>query len=144
MTIDEIMDLWMQDVEIDKTELGDESIKIAKLHQKYYTILSKERMALRKYESDMKALKLDKYEFLTQGPNEDTRDKGWRLPPKGMVLKSDLPMYMDADADIRELNLKIAYQQEKIDYLTDVIRMLHNRSYQIRNGIEWQKFTMGG
>jgi len=143
MNIDEIMDLWEKDTKIDKTELGDESLNIPKLHSKYYNILIKERLILRKLESDMKILKLDKYEFLTQGPNEETRDKGWRLPPKGMVLKSDIPMYMEADKDVVELGLKIGLQQEKIDFLESIIKTIINRNFVIRNGIDWQKFTMG-
>ena len=113
MNIEEIMDLWNTDTNVDKTELGDESLKIPKLHSKYYNILIKERLTLRKYLEDMKKLKLDKYEFFTQGPNEETKDKGWRLPPKGMILKGDIPMYMDADQDVIDLTLKIGLQQER-------------------------------
>ena len=143
MNIDEIMVLWETDTKIDKTELGDESLNIPKLHSKYYNILIRERLSLRKLESELKQLKLDKYEFLTQGPNEETRDKGWRLPPKGMVLKSDIPMYLDADQDMIDLGLKIGLQQEKIDFLESIIKTIINRNFVIRNGIDWQKFTMG-
>ena len=143
MNIDEIMVLWETDTKIDKTELGDESLNIPKLHSKYYNILIRERLSLRKLESELKQLKLDKYEILTQGPNEETRDKGWRLPPKGMVLKSDIPMYLDADQDMIDLGLKIGLQQEKIDFLESIIKTIINRNFVIRNGIDWQKFTMG-
>ena len=44
MNIDEIMSEWKTDSEIDVTELADESIKIAKLHQKYYEYLIKEKL----------------------------------------------------------------------------------------------------
>ena len=100
MTIDEILEHWQKDTKIDRTELGEEAINIPKLHHKYYEIFVKQRMLLRKLEAEMKQLKLDKYEFLTQGPNEDTKDKGWKLPPKGMILKGDIPMYLEADQDI--------------------------------------------
>jgi hypothetical protein len=100
-------------------------------------------MILRKQESDMKQLKLDKYEFLTQGPNEETKEKGWKLPPKGMILKGDLPMYLDADPDVVTLSLKIGYQQEKIELLDSIIKTIINRNFIIRNAIDWQKFTMG-
>ena len=92
----------------------------------------------------MKRLKLDKYEFFTQGPSEETRDKGWRLPPKGMILKGDIPMYMDADQDIIDLNLKIGTQQEKVEFLESVIKTIINRNFVIKNAIEWNRFTMGG
>ena len=143
MTIDEILENWHIDSQIDRTELGDAALDIPKLHHKYYQIFVKEKMILRKQESDMKQLKLDKYEFLTQGPNEETKDKGWKLPPKGMILKGDLPMYLDADPDVVTLSLKIGYQQEKIELLDSIIKTIINRNFIIRNAIDWQKFTMG-
>lgn len=143
MTIDEILENWQVDVKIDKTELGDEALNIPKLHHKYYQIYVKEKLILRKQESEMKQLKLDKYEFFTQGPNEETKNKGWKLPPKGMILKTDMPMYMDADEEIINLSLKIGYQQEKIELLDSIIKTIINRNFLIRNAIDWQKFTMG-
>lgn len=143
MTIDEILENWNVDSQIDKTELGEEALKIPKLHHKYYQIYVKEKMILRKQESDMKQLKLDKYEFLTQGPNEETKDRGWKLPPKGMILKSDIPMYLDSDQEIINQSLKIGYQQEKIELLDSIIKTVMNRNFIIRNAIDWQKFTMG-
>lgn len=143
MTIDEILENWQKDVVIDKTELGEEALNIPKLHHKYYQYYVKEKMILRKQESEMKQLKLDKYEFLTQGPNEETKDKGWKLPPKGMILKGDLPMYMEADEDIINMSLRIGYQQEKIELLDSIIKTIINRNFIIRNAIDWQKFTMG-
>jgi len=143
MNIEEIMNLWESDTKIDKTELGDEALTIPKLHSKYYNILIKERLLLRKLESEMKQLKLDKFEFLTQGPNEETKQKGWKLPPRGMILKGDIPMYIDADQDMINLSLKIGMQHEKIDFLDSIIKTIINRNFIIKNVIEWQKFTMG-
>lgn len=143
MKIEEILDNWKADVVIDRTELGDEALKIPKLHHKYYQLLVNERLILRKLETELKQLKLDKYEFLTQGPNEETKDRGWRLPPKGMILKGDLPMYLDADPDIINLSLRIGVQQEKIELLDSIIKSIMNRNFNIKNAIDWQKFTMG-
>lgn len=144
MNIDDILNLWQEDVKIDRTELGDEALNIPKLHHKYYEIFVKERLILRKYEAEFKQLKLDKYEFLTQGPNEETKDKGWRLPAKGMILKGDIPMYLEADQDIINLSLKIGLQQEKIELLDSIIKSIMNRNFVIKNAIDWNRFTMGG
>jgi len=143
MNIEDIMKLWESDTKIDKTELGDESLNIPKLHSKYYNVLLKERLLLRKLESEMKQLKLDKYEFFTQGPNEETKDRGWKLPPKGMILKSDIPMYMDADQDVINLSLKIGMQQEKIEFLDSIIKTIINRNFLIKNAIDFMKFING-
>ena len=60
-----------------------------------------------------------------------------------MILKQDLSIYMDADKDIIELNLKIAYQMEKIDLLEAIIKSLTNRNFQIKSAIDWTKFMQG-
>jgi len=144
MKIEEIYELWEKDSQIDRTELGDEAIKIPKLHNKYYQLYTAERMLLRKFESDMKQLKLSKHEFYTMGPTEESQEKGWKLPPRGMILKSDIHMYMDADQDIINMSLKIGLQQEKVELLESIIKSLTNRGFQIKSAIEWTKFTMGG
>jgi len=143
MKLEDIFEQWKVDAEIDKTELGDEALKIPKLHHKYYQILVSERLLLRKYEADAKELKLDKYEFYTQGPDEYSESKGWKLPSKGMILKPDIPMYMDADPDIIKLSLKIGLQQEKVEFLDSVLRTLMNRGYNVNAAINWQKFING-
>jgi len=61
-----------------------------------------------------------------------------------MILKADLPMYMEADKDIIELNLRIGYQLEKIELLENIIKTISNRGFQIKNAIDWNKFIQGG
>ena len=143
MKLEDIYEEWKKDSDIDKTELGDEALKIPKLHHKYYQMFTHERLLLRKYEADFKNLKLSKYEFYTMGPTDESRDKGWQLPARGMILKSDLPMYMEADKDIIDMSLRIGMQQEKIELLESIIKSLVNRGFQIKSAIEWTKFTMG-
>lgn len=143
MNIDEITEIWKEDSNIDRTELGDEALKIPSLHQKYYKIYINEKLILRKQEASLKQLKLDKYEFFSQGPNEETQAKGWKLPAKGLILKTDIPMYIDADADIINMTLKIGYQQEKVDFLESIIKSLNNRGYNIKSAIDWIRFTSG-
>jgi hypothetical protein len=143
MKIDEILDLWKEDCKVDPTEIGEESIKIAKLHHKYYQILVHERLILKSRESEMKKLKLEKYEFFTQGPNEETKSKGWNLPAKGIILKTDIPMYLEADEDIIQLSLKIGIQAEKIDLLESIIKAIMNRGYNLKLVLDWEKFKNG-
>jgi len=143
MKLEDILDLWKEDSNIDKTDLGEEEVKIPKLHNKYYQIYVHEKIVLRSYEADMKKLKLEKYEFFTQGHTEETRSKMWELPARGLILKADIPMYMDADKELIKLSLKIGVQQEKTDFLESIIKSLTNRGFQIKSAIDWYKFTMG-
>jgi hypothetical protein len=143
MKIESIFEEWEKDSVIDKTELDEESIKIPKLHHKYYRQFVSERLLYRKLEADMKQLKLEKHEFYTQGPTKETQQKGWQLPAKGLILKGDLPMYIDADKEIVELSLKIGYQLEKIDLLESILKTLQTRGYGIKTAVDWIKFTQG-
>lgn len=144
MKIEEIMNEWSQDVEIDSTELGSESLKIPKLHSKYINILVAERLLLRKLESELKVLKKDKYEMFTMGATKEHRDLGWELPPRGIVLKQDIPIYMESDKDIINLSLRIGMQQEKVDLLESIIKSIQNRGYQLKTSLDFLRFTMGG
>jgi len=60
-----------------------------------------------------------------------------------MILKGDIPTYMDADKDIINLSLKIGMQQEKVYFLEDIIKTIINRGYLLKTVLEWQRFTMG-
>ena len=142
MKLEEIFEAWKLDCVVDKTELGEEALKIPKLHHKYFQVYSSEKLLLKKYEFDLKKLKLEKHEFYTQGPNEETPTH-WKLPPKGMILKADIPMYIDADEDIIRMNLKIGLQMEKIELLESIIKTIMNRGYLIKTAVDWTKFTMG-
>lgn len=144
MKFDDILSEWEKDSDIDITEIGDEIIKIPKLHHKYYKIYIAEKANLKILESQLKTLKLEKHEFYTQGHNEETRKRGWELPPKGLILKSDIPLYMDSDKDIIEKSLKIGTQQEKVDTLEFIIKSLTNRGYWLRTYMDWLKFKNGG
>jgi hypothetical protein len=143
MKLDEIYSEWKKDSDIDMTSLGDESIKIPKLHHKYFQVYSSEKLLLRKYEAELKQLKLSKYEFYTQGPSKESQEKGWTIPARGMILKQEVSMYLDGDQDIIDLSLKIGYQQEKVELLESIIKSLTNRGFQIKAAIDWHKFTMG-
>jgi hypothetical protein len=143
MKLDQILSLWKEDSVIDITNLGEEAIKIANLTQKYYEILVQERVLLRKYQNDYKVLNLEKYEFYTQGPNEETEQKGWTLPSKGIIIKSEIPIYLDADKDLIELSLKIGIQQEKVQLLETIIKSLKDRGFNIRAALDDRKLKEG-
>ena len=42
-----------------------------------------------------------------------------------------------------DANYIIGLQKEKIEYLESIIKGLNTRGFQIKNAIDWKKFTMG-
>ena len=144
MKIEKIFEEWDADTDFDKTELGDEALKVSKLHHKYFRILSQERITRRSLEADLKILRLEKFEFYTQGPSKESVERGWEMPPIGRVVKSEVNNYMEADKDMIALSLKIGIQNEKIDLLESIIKTILSRGYNIKAAIDWEKFKMGG
>jgi hypothetical protein len=143
MKLEDILKEWEQDSVIKREILDEEALRIPVLHKKYHTIYTHERLILRKLEVELKVLKLDKYEFFTQGPNSETEKKGWVLPPIGKIIKSDVQQYIDCDKQVVELTLRVGTQHEKIELLDSIIKSLRDRGFQIRSAIDWIKFTSG-
>jgi hypothetical protein len=143
MTLEEIFNIWKEDCEINPSELGYAALELAKLHQKYYKFLSFERLNHKKLQGELKKLRLEKQEFFLDGPTESQIQLGWKLPSKGRILKSDVNAYIEGDDDIIKLNLKIAYQAEKVELLTDIIKTISNRGFHIKSAIDWARFQTG-
>lgn len=143
MKLDEILDMWSTDCDVDRTELGEEALKIPKLHSKYLRCFSEERLLLRRLEAERKELFLLKSDYYRGVlSEEDLKSNGWE-PFRLSVLKSDVPTYIDADQDIIKLNLKIAMQSEKVDTLEAIIKSISNRGYLIKSAIDFERFKVG-
>lgn len=144
MKLEEIEELWDVDSLIDKTQLGNEAIKISSLQGKYYKIYVREALQLKGMEEALALLRFEKWEFLIQGPTQETQEKGWRLPPGGQILKTDVERYLQSDKDIIKENLKVAKQKEKVLFVKHIIDTLNGRSWNIRAAIDFERFRNGG
>ena len=143
MKLDDILNMWTEDCNMDRTELGEEALRIPKLHSKYLRHFTEERLTLRKMEEERKQLALLKNDYYRGVlPSEDLKANGWE-PFRLSVLKSELHTYLDADQDIINTNLRISMQSEKVDTLESIIRSINNRGYLIKSAIDYEKFKVG-
>lgn len=143
MTLDQIMEEWRIDAPVDSTELGGASLKIPELHSKYLKIYFDERRKLKAYEFQSKDLSLKKYEYYNGKMSQEELDElNWE-PFMKRLMKNEIDMYLDSDKDIIQNNIRIVNQKEKLAFLEEVIKNLNQRNFQIKNAIEWKKFTNG-
>jgi hypothetical protein len=141
--LDEIQKMWSDDSNIDRTELGEESLRIPQLHSKYFKLFSDERLMLRKYERAFKEMYKLKYEYYNGTiSEEELKENAWE-PFALKILRTDINMYMDADSELGVLDNKIQLQKEKVDFLESIIKNLPSRGYQINAAITWEKFKVG-
>lgn len=143
MKIEDITSEWDKDCKLDETELGTESAKIPSLHNKYLKIFMSERLRLIQMKSEMKKKRrvlLEYYlgELDQQELQELGRDQFYKK-----LLKNEVDLYIDSDDMLTEVSLKVALQQEKVDYLESIIKSINNRGFQIKNAIEWNRFITG-
>lgn len=137
------MDLWEADCQLDRSELGEESLKIPQLHSKYYKLFSAERLLLRKLQQEYKQLYKLKHEYYNGTLDDDLLvANGWE-PNALRILKSDIPVYMEGDAELQRVEARIEYQKEKVDFLENAIKSLNSRGFNIKNAIEWERFKVG-
>ena len=145
MKLEEIQESWSSDSQIDDTELDTESLKIPELHHKYFRIFSDEKLKLVRMYSKQKELRRLKWLYYTGKLDQETLENlEWHVFDLDIKKnRSDLEMFIESDKDILELSEKISYQKEKIEYLESIIKSLNTRGFQIKNAIEWKRFTMG-
>ena len=143
MTLDDIRKELQRDMVLDDAALDIESLKIPQLHSKYLNFLMDERLALRKLETDYRVLLRAKWEYYTgKMSQEELTARGWD-PFALKILRNDLDLYLDSDADLIQLKQKSDFLKEKIALLEEVVKELNTRHWKIRNAIEWRRFTNG-
>lgn len=143
MTLDQILTDWTEDSELDIIEIDEEARKTVSLHSKYIRLYSIENLNKIKLETQFKRLKLEKFEYYFKGSTNETQAKGWKtisLP----IIKPDIPMYLDADPEMIKASLELAYQNEKVDLLKDIIKQISTRNYIIKSVVDFKRFAKGG
>lgn len=140
MNIDEIQILWEQDSIIDQDNLHHESIKIPALHAKYYKLYNNILLLRKLEENKYKILKKEKWMYYSGKAEPEVYKEN---PFDHKVLKPDIDKYMDADKDLIKSVSKIDYYQTMLSYLESILKTILNRTYQIKNAIEYMRFTAG-
>jgi hypothetical protein len=143
MKTEEIISEWVIDSEIDKTELGKESLRIPQLHSKYLNEFYMAKTTYVKLNQDYKNTYKLKYQYY-QGllSKEELDENGWDIQPL-KILKADIPVYIESDEDLQLIKNKIQLIEDKVEILENIIKTLNNRGYLIKNAIEWSKFQNG-
>jgi|TARA_B100002019_G_scaffold65401_1_gene56120 hypothetical protein len=143
MKFDELRRMVSVDMKIDGTELDIESLKTPQLHNKYLNLYHDERLILKQMRSRIKELVRDKWEFYSGKMSEEKLERlGWE-PFQLKVLKQDIDRYIESDTQVAREYDRIAFQEEKVDFLQSTLKSITARQWDIKNAIEWRKFVNG-
>ena len=140
MDLEKLQEQADKDLKINDTELDLESLKTPQLHNKYMKHLTKFKLMLSRAEGDLYNTKRNLWEYYTGKADASVyAQKPFNLK----ILKQDVDKYLDSDIDIQRAKHKVEYLQTTTDFLDRTIRQISNRTFTIKNAIEWRKFTSG-
>jgi hypothetical protein len=139
--LDMIQSMWETDSKIDIDNLHTESLNIPALHAKYFDIYNNISLLRKKAEQQKRNIRHDRFEYYTGKADPEVYVEN---PfPKKIRDKDTLQKYLDADERLSNVCLKIDYYETMLNYLESILKVIQNRTYQIKNAIEFVKFQAG-
>lgn len=143
MDLNELKLMVENDLKIDETSLDRESSRTPQLHNKYLSFYMDEKMRLKKWQANIAVLRRKLWLYYTGRMSKEEIKEFGREPFELNVLKTEADDLIESDDMWLEKDLQISFQQEKVNYLESVVKIINNRQWQIRAMIDWIKFTQG-
>ena len=141
MKIKEIELLWETDSKIDSVDLKGESLKIPQLHQKYFKILNEEILTFKYLESQQNIIRKKLWAYYTGISIDENKNQVFPVKKGQKFTKDDINAFIDGDQEYQNTKLKMEYHEQIIKYLESIIKEISQRTWNIKNAIEWHKFT---
>ena len=139
--LDTIQEMWEKDSKIDPDNLHTESLNIPVLHGKYHELYNNIFLLRKKAEQQRKNIRHERYEYFSGKADPDVYiDNPF---PKKIRDKDTMQKYLDADEKLSNASLKIEYYDTMLMYLESILKQISNRTYQIKNAIEFMRFSSG-
>ena len=139
--LDKIQEMWEKDSKLDNDNLHEESLKIPSLHAKYFEMYNTIFLMRRKSEQQRKNIRHERYEYFSGKADPDVYVES---PfPKKIRDKETMQKYLDADEKLSGVSLKIDYYETMLVYIESILKQINNRTYQIKNAIEFMRFNAG-
>ena len=141
MNLENLQDMWRSDSKLDEDLHDNDSLAIPQLHMKYMEFHNKYSLMKKERDIEMKRLIKEKWLYYKgKAPSSIYKEMPFDLK---LTTKEEISMFIEADDDIAKLKYKIEYIDQVLFFLDSVLRMINNRTYHIKNAIEWKKFQSG-
>jgi len=130
---EKIIEEWRVDAEMND-DLFEEAKRIPILHAKWLDKYL--RVQLLKEEKDLN-YKIKYREIYNYYMGRD------ELAPEDRILKNEVSIYVDADPSVTEAKASLKYYEKIESILKEILNNINNRSFQIKNAIDWKKYAKG-
>lgn len=136
-----IQKMWEKDSKIDIDNLHTESLNTPALHAKYFDLYNNILLLRKRADQQKRKIRHERYQYYSGRADPEVYVEN---PfPKKVRDKSDMQNYLDADDKLSQVGLKVDYYDVMLRYIEDILKMIHNRTYQIKNSIEYMRFQSG-
>ena len=143
-TIDELLDEWDKDSNIDDNFISDESVKVPKLHAKYVRHLAQAKLSLVKKNNDYSTLKTIKFRYYRGELSRDELTQyGWSQWQGVKPMKNEMDQFLSGDDDLVKLRLSINVLEEKIEVLQSILKQINDRHWLLKTMLDHKKFLAG-
>ena len=134
MNLDTLNDMWEKDSQLNDEKLDHDSLEIPRLHAKYLRLYNNFIVLRDQGELDCKRTYRERWEYYT-----GKAEKPFQLK----LIKTDVPIYLEADEEYSKSVLKLKYYNQMVEALKAILQAINNRSFYIKNAIEFAKFLKG-
>ena len=141
MNLENLQQMWKTDSVLDDDLHDNDSLAIPQLHMKYMEFHNTFSLMKRERELEMKRLLKEKWLYYKgKAPAAVYKEMPFDLK---LTAKDEISMFIEADEEVQKVQYKIDYIEQVLFFLDGVLRMINNRTYHIKNAIEWKRFQSG-
>jgi hypothetical protein len=145
MKLHDILTMWENDAKIATNNLGREAAEVPMLHAKYITLMADARLSLRKAETGLLSFRRLKERYYRGELSKEELDSyGWEQYLYNKPLKSQIDEFLAADEEYVKHEEKVEYLRTRLTILESIIKSISNRTWDIKNAIEYTKWESGG
>ena len=130
---DDFLDEWRAEAPM-LEDLNEESRRIPSLHAKWLEKLHKCQKLKKHYNYEFQKLYKEKYHYM-MGRDEQC--------PDVKIMKNEVPIYLNADQELNKAQALCDMYEIYEGSLKEILYIIRNRSYQVKDAIEWKKFESG-
>ena len=141
VTLETLQEMWEKDAKIDRDNLHEESLNIPSLHAKYFELYNTIFRLRKQAEPQRKNIRHERYEYFSGKADPEVYQKDPFA--KKIRDKDTMQKYLDADEKLSTSCLKIDYYDTMLVYLESILKVIQNRTFQIKNAIEFMRFNSG-
>lgn len=144
MNLEQLMEQWKTDSQIDDNHLGEASTYTPNLHSKYIDIMVSYKLKLAKIRGEYNMLRKNKFRYYRgELSRQELEDLGWVQWQGVKPLKNEMDEFLQGDTELVQMEQKVEYLNTVVYFLEEVLKQIRARDWQIRTHVDWKKFLVG-